>query len=568
MNNFKEKALLWCNSPFDTQTQKDVKILFNDPSKLEDAFYKELEFGTGGMRGIMGVGTNRINKYTLAKAAQGLSSFLKSKFKKDKIKVVIAYDCRHNNELFSKIVSDVLLANNIDVYLYSSLRTTPQLSFSVRHLNANCGIVLTASHNPSDYNGFKVYWDDGGQLTHPLDKELMDKINGTIFDEILYDKKGRSSNIIDKDVDNAFYDTSINLGIQDNIKSRDIKIVYTPLHGSSIVSIPEVLRKVGYKSLIIVKEQAKPDGDFPTVKSPNPEDPKALKMAIDLAEIENAELVIGTDPDSDRLGVAVKNMQGKFTILNGNQTMLIMAHFLLSNREEKKLMKPEDYIASTIVSSSVIEKVANRFGVKFISTLTGFKWIGKEIEERKTQNFIFGGEESFGYLIGDEIRDKDAVTSSLLICEMASMLKTKNKNLYDYMIDCYKLYGPHKERLLSYKLEGITGELKIKEMMRKLRDNPPKKLNNQPVEIIEDYLNSTKSKVGIKHKYKINLPESDVLIFTLKDKSTIAVRPSGTEPKIKFYFSVNSKKFLNNDWELTEKELDNKIDSIIFDLNL
>ena len=568
MNNFKEKALLWCNSPFDTQTQKDVKILFNDPSKLEDAFYKELEFGTGGMRGIMGVGTNRINKYTLAKAAQGLSSFLKSKFKKDKIKVVIAYDCRHNNELFSKIVSDVLLANNIDVYLYSSLRTTPQLSFSVRHLNANCGIVLTASHNPSDYNGFKVYWDDGGQLTHPLDKELMDKINGTIFDEILYDKKGRSSNIIDKDVDNAFYDTSINLGIQDNIKSRDIKIVYTPLHGSSIVSIPEVLKKVGYKSLIIVKEQAKPDGDFPTVKSPNPEDPKALKMAIDLAEIENAELVIGTDPDSDRLGVAVKNIQGKFTILNGNQTMLIMAHFLLSNREEKKLMKPEDYIVSTIVSSSVIEKVANRFGVKFISTLTGFKWIGKEIEERKTQNFIFGGEESFGYLIGDKIRDKDAVTSSLLICEIASMLKSNNKSLYDYMIECYKLYGPYKERMISYTLDGISGEKKIKEMMKRYRYNPPEQINNQPVEFIKDYLNSTKTEISSKIKSKIPLPKSDVVIFKLKDNSNIAIRPSGTEPKIKFYFSVSSKSFRNNDWESTEKELDKKIDSIIFDLNL
>lgn len=568
MNNFKEKALLWCNSPFDIQTQKDVKILLNDPSKLEDAFYKELEFGTGGMRGIMGVGTNRINKYTLAKATQGLSSFLKSKFKKDRIKVVIAYDCRHNNELFSKIVSDVLLANNIDVYLYSSLRTTPQLSFSVRHLNANCGIVLTASHNPSEYNGFKVYWDHGGQLTPPIDKELMDKINETTFEEILYETKGRSSNIINKDLDDAFYNTCINLGIQENIKSRDIKIVYTPIHGSSILSIPEVLKKVGYESLIVVNEQAKPDGAFPTVKSPNPEDPEALKMAIDLAKIENADLVIGTDPDSDRLGVAVKNIQGKFTILNGNQTMLIMAHFLLSNREENKLTKPEDYIASTVVSSGVMEKVANRFGVKFITTLTGFKWIGKEIEKRKTQNFVFGGEESFGYLIGDKIRDKDAVTSSLLICEIASMLKAKNKNLYDYMIDCYKLYGPHKERLLSYKLDGITGELKIKEMMRNFRDNPPIKLNNQPVIIIEDYLNSTKLKVSTKHKYKINLPKSDLIIFTLKDNSTIAVRPSGTEPKIKFYFSSTSKSFVNNDWELTEKELDSKIDSIIFDLNL
>jgi len=568
MTKIKKKALEWCKSPFDSQTQKDVKLLFNHPDELEDAFYKELEFGTGGMRGIMGVGTNRINKYTLGKATQGLSLFLKSKFTEDKIKVVIAYDCRHNNELYSKIVSNIFLANDIEVYLYSSLRTTPQLSYSVRHLNANCGVVLTASHNPSNYNGFKVYWKDGGQLTPPLDKELMDKINSTNFKEILFEGTNENLNIIDKKLDNAFIDTCIKLAKQDDIKSRDIKIIYTPLHGSSIVSIPKVLKKVGYQSLIVVDEQAEPDGAFPSVKSPNPEEPEALKMAIDIAKIENADLVIGTDPDSDRLGVAVKNKKEKFTILNGNQTMLIMAHFLLNNREEKGLINYADYIASTIVSSPIMEKVANRFRVKFLTTLTGFKWIGKEIEERKTQNFIFGGEESFGYLIGDKIRDKDAVTSSLLICEIASMLKVKDKNLYDYMIECYKLYGPHKERMISYTLDGISGERKIKEMMKRFRDNPPEKINNQPVEFIKDYLNSTKTKISSRIKSKISLPKSDVIIFKLKDNSNIAIRPSGTEPKIKFYFSVSSKSFKNNDWESTEKELDKKIDSIIFDLNL
>ena len=568
MNKIIEKALQWCKPPFDIQTQKDVKFLFDHPDKLEDAFYKELEFGTGGMRGIMGVGTNRINKYTLGKATQGLSSFLKSKFIEDKIKVVIAYDCRHNNELFSKIVSNVLLANGIEVYMYSSLRTTPQLSYSVRYLNANCGIVLTASHNPPEYNGFKVYWKDGGQLVPPFDKELMDEINSISFDEILFKGLNDNLKIIDKELDDAFIDTCTNLAIQDDIKSNNIKIVYTSLHGSSIVSIPEVLKRAGYKSLIIVNEQAKPDGGFPTVKSPNPEEPEALKMAIDIAKVENADVVIGTDPDSDRLGVAVKNKKEKFTILNGNQTMLIMAHFLLSKRKEKGLIDSKDYIASTIVSSSIMKKVANRFGIKYLTTLTGFKWIGKEIEERKDQNFIFGGEESCGYLIGNKIRDKDAVTSALLICEIVAVLKAKGKTLYDYMIECYKLYGPHKERLISYKLDGISGEKKIKEMMKNFRNNPPKKINNQSIYFIEDYLNSSKTDVNTKIKYEISLPESDVIIFTLKDNSNIAIRPSGTEPKIKFYFGVNSKNFKNNDWELTEKELDKKIDSIIFDLNL
>ena len=568
MIEIKKKALKWCKLPFDSQTQKDVKALFDYPDQLEDAFYKDLEFGTGGMRGIMGVGTNRINKYTLGKAAHGLSLYLKSKFPESIIKVVIAYDCRHNNKLFSKIISNVLLANDIEVYLFSSLRTTPELSYSVRHLKANCGIVLTASHNPPEYNGFKVYWKDGGQIAPPYEEELMEKINSISFNEILFNGTNDKLNLIDKEIDDAFIETSTQLAKQDDLKLRNIKIVYTPLHGTSIMSIPQVLKKAGHESLIIIDEQSKPDGSFPTVKSPNPEEPDALQMAINRAKKENADIVIGTDPDSDRLGISVKNKQEEFVILNGNQTMLLMAHFILKKRKEKGLLSSKDFIASTIVSSPVMQKVANNFGVECLITLTGFKWIGKEIEERKDQNFIFGGEESFGYLIGDKIRDKDAVTSALLICEIVSVLKTKEKTLYDFMIECYKLYGPYKERLISYKLEGLSGEIKIKNMMENYRNNPPNKINNQFIISIQDYLNSTKTNVKSKTVNDINLPKSDVIIYTLNDNSKIAIRPSGTEPKIKFYFSVNNKDFKNNCWESTEEELDKRIDSIISDLNL
>ena len=568
MKEIKEKALQWCEYPFDKKTQSDVKALFNHPSELKDAFYKDLEFGTGGIRGIMGVGTNRINKYTLGKTTQGLSLYLKKIYPNDKIKVIIAYDCRHNNDLYSKIVSSILLANDIKVYMFSSLRTTPELSFSVRYLKAHCGIVLTASHNPPEYNGFKVYWKDGGQIVPPHDLELMKKINSINFDEIIFKGGNEKVNLVDQELDKAFIKTSVKTAFQDQLKSKNLKIVYTPLHGTSVMSIPQVLKKAGHKLVTTIEEQAKPDGSFPTVKSPNPEEPEALKMAIDKALIINADIVIGTDPDSDRIGIAIKNKKGEFMILNGNQAMLIMAHFILSIRKEKGLIKPNDYIASTIVSSPVMKKVANYFGIEYIETLTGFKWIGKEIELRKNQNFIFGGEESFGYLIGSEVRDKDAVTSALLICEIAAILKLKGETLYDLMIECYRLYGPHKERLVSYKKVGKSGEENIKKMMYSFRNSPPKKINNQYLTSIDDFLNSTNNNLLNKQINKIFLPKSNVVTYTLQDDSRISIRPSGTEPKIKFYFSVNSKSFTNNEWLSTEKELDKRIDSIILDLKL
>lgn len=568
MTKIIKKAQIWCRYPFDDETQKKVKELYNFPDLLEDAFYKDIEFGTGGMRGVMGVGTNRINKYTLGKVTQGLALYLKSEYKKDKIKVVIAYDCRNNNISFSDIVSNILLANNIEVFLFSSLRTTPQLSFTVRYLEANCGIVLTASHNPPEYNGFKVYWKDGGQLTYPHDKNLMTRINSVKFEQIIFKTKNRYANYLDKEIDDAFINTCIKIGKQDECVKRDIKIVYTPLHGTSIKSIPQVLNKAGYNFLTTITQQSEPNGNFPTVKSPNPEEPEALEMAIKKATKINADIVLGTDPDSDRLGVSVKNKKGKYIILNGNQTMLIIANFLLNSRKKRGILNKNDYIASTIVSSPIMEKVARNFGIECVWTLTGFKWISKEIEIRKNQNFIFGGEESFGYLVGSKIRDKDAVTPALVICEIASILKNKEKTLYDYMIECYKLFNPHKERLLSYKIEGVNGEKEIKNMMFNFRNDPPKKINGQKVITIDDYLNSTSKSLINSQINKLNLPKSDVISYRLIDNTKISIRPSGTEPKIKFYISVSLDKLINNDWELTENQLDNRINSIIKDLDL
>tara|TARA_B100000686_G_C16805386_1_gene989755 strand:- start:9824 stop:11527 length:1704 start_codon:yes stop_codon:yes gene_type:complete len=564
----KKSALEWCRAPFDLNMQNQVKSLINKETELKDAFYKDIEFGTGGIRGIMGPGTNRINKYTLGKVAQGLSLYLKDQFRYKKIKAVIAYDSRNKSEYFAQIVANILSANSIQVFLFNSLRSTPQLSYTIRSLKANCGIVITASHNPPDYNGFKLYWKDGGQIVPPKDIELEEIINSIKYNEILFEGKKDKLTHLGKNTDAQFHKVCISLAKQKTNSKRDIKIVFTSLHGTSINSIPVILEKVGYKNISIVKEQSTPNGNFPTVLSPNPEEPEALKIAVNQAQKENAEIVIGTDPDSDRLGIAVKNEDGDFILLNGNQTMMIMSHFLLSVRKEKKLINSKDYIASTIVSSPVIKKVASYFKINCILTLTGFKWIGKEIENRKNENFIFGGEESFGYLIGNKIRDKDAITSALLACEIGSVLKCQGKTIFDFMIECYKIYGPYKERLINKIFTGKSGAEKIHKMMSNFRKNPPKTINESKLESVEDYLFSYKYCLKKNKKYKLNLPKANVLIYILKDKSKIAIRPSGTEPKIKFYISVNKKNFKYNNWKLTELELEKRIDSIVKELKL
>ena len=552
----------WLTPFFDEDTQHTIKeMIAHDPEGLEDSFYKNLEFGTGGMRGIMGVGDNRINKYTLGKNTQGLSNYMKRQFPNKPIKVAIAYDCRHNSKKLAKIVADVFAANGIGVYLFSDLRATPELSFAVRHLKCQCGIVLTASHNPPEYNGYKVYWEDGGQIVPPQDDEIVSEINSLNYTDIKFKADESLITLIDTEVDNAFAEASIKNGsFNASQKTKDnLKIVFTSLHGTSITMIPKVLKEAGYKDVHIVEEQATPDGDFPTVKSPNPEEPEALKMAIELADRIQADIVIGTDPDCDRLGIVVRNANGKMTILNGNQAMAVKTHFLLEQWKKQNRLNGKQFIASTIVSTPMIKKIATKFGVEYKEGLTGFKWIAKMVKDFPELDFIGGGEESFGYMVGDFVRDKDAVTATLLACEIAAIQKEKGSSMYAYLQKIYKEVGYYKEHLISVVKKGKKGAEEISEIMKQLRQNPYKEIAGSKVVRIEDYSKDEAVNVMKGISEKLNIPLSNVLIYTTEDGSKIAARPSGTEPKIKFYISVNAEK---------EEMLQKKIDSIIAHLNM
>ena len=556
----------WLSDPFDQETQNLVKKLMKYPEKLEDAFYTSLNFGTGGIRGIMGVGTNRINKYTLGKSTQGLSRFLKKKYPKEQLKVVIAFDCRHQSQSLAKIVADVFTANGIYCYLFSELRPTPELSFAVRHLKTHCGIVLTASHNPPEYNGYKVYGKDGGQLVPPDDKSVINEIEKTTYKEIQYAGNTNLLKYINHDLDIAYHQAVLeDAKIHDKDKSQ-IKIVFTPIHGTSITAVPQVLKKAGYKKVFIVKEQEKPNGNFPTVISPNPEEKEALNLAVGLAEQKKADIVFGTDPDSDRLGIVVRDFNQKPFYLNGNQIMVVLTEYILSKKKAKKLLNENHFIASTIVSTPMIEIIAKAYKVKFKSCLTGFKWIAQLIETHPELNFIAGGEESFGYLVGNKIRDKDAVSAILLACELASELKSKGKSIYDFLLECYEKYGFYQEKLVSITKKGKSGANAISKLMEGFRDTPPKKIGGILIQTIEDYKNSSHINLKNQQKKEIDLPQADVLVFILEDGSRISLRPSGTEPKIKFYFSVNTS--FNNTQSLSiyQKELGQKIDLFINDL--
>lgn len=560
-----ERVNKWLTPFFDSETQHTIKeMIAHDPEGLEDSFYKNLAFGTGGMRGVMGVGDNRINKYTLGKNTQGISNYLKQKFTNKEIKVAIAYDCRHNSKSLAKVVADAFSANGIKVYLFSDLRPTPELSFAVKYLNCQCGIVLTASHNPPEYNGYKVYWEDGGQLVPPQDGEIISEINNLEYSDINFEGNSDLIEYIDQEVDGAFAKASLKNGsFSTSQKAKDnLKIVFTSLHGTSITMIPRVLEDAGYKNVTVVEAQATPDGDFPTVVSPNPEEPEALEMALEIAKSQDADIVIGTDPDCDRLGIAVKNNEGNLELLNGNQAMVVKTHFLLEQHKKQGSLSETDFIASTIVSTPMMQQIASDYGIDCKIGLTGFKWIAKMVKDYPSQNFIGGGEESFGFMVGDFVRDKDAVTATLLACEIAAQKKEIGSSVYLYLEELYNKYGYYQEKLVSLVKKGKKGAEEISHIMKTMREEPFSEIAGSKVTIIEDYLNGTSLDTETKEVSSIDIPRSNVLIYYTEDGSKIAARPSGTEPKIKFYLSV----YTSNPTQ--KQHLESRIQAILSHLNI
>ncbi len=568
MDTILSTAKSWLTPVFDKETRDEVEKIINTNSEdLKDRFFKDLEFGTGGMRGVMGVGTNRINKYTLGKSTQGLSNYLNKVYSGQEIKTVIAYDCRHNSDTLARTVAEVFTANGIKVYLFTELRTTPALSFAVKHLNCHAGIVLTASHNPPEYNGYKVYWTDGGQIVPPQDGEIIAEINKLSFEDIKFHANENLIEYIDKEADEAFISASLKNGSFNAKGKEDFKIVFTSLHGTTITAVPEVLKRAGYKNVTLIEEQSKPDGNFPTVISPNPEEPEALTLAVKKAEDIGADMVIGTDPDGDRLGIAVRNLEGQIELLNGNQTMVLMTKFLLDQRK-KKGFKGNEFIASTIVSTPMMASLANAYRVEYKSALTGFKWIAKMVKDFPEQNFVGGGEESFGFMVGDFVRDKDAVTATLLACEIAADAKANGSSFYKELIDCYVHYGFYKEKLISLTKKGISGAEEIKQMMIDFKQNPVKSIDGSMVVAVEDYNTATSTNIKTGKVTQLDIPKSNVLILITEDGTRMAARPSGTEPKIKFYFSINATLDKAENFKKVDAELDAKINRILSELKL
>jgi phosphoglucomutase len=567
------KAGSWLGKEFNEETRKEVReMLEKDEKKLIDAFYQDLEFGTGGLRGIMGAGTNRMNIYTLGMATQGLSNYIIKQCGSTGIRVAIAHDCRNNSRYFAETTANIFSANGFEVYLFESLRPTPELSFAIRHYKCQSGVVITASHNPPEYNGYKAYWDDGGQVVAPHDDGIIDKVRKiTSVNDIKFNGRKEKIKIIGKETDKLFLDEVLKMSLNPAIikKFSDIPIVYTPIHGTGITLVPPALNMFGFRNIINVPEQDITDGNFPTVKSPNPEEPDALKLAIKKATETNAELVMATDPDADRLGLAVKNSKGEFILLNGNQTGVILIWYILSQYKEKKKYSGNEYIIKTIVTSDLIEKIAEGFNVEYFNVLTGFKFFAELIRENEgTKKYIGGGEESYGFLPGDYVRDKDAVGSCALAAEVTAWAKSNNMSLFELLLDIYVKYGFYKEKLINIVRKGIEGADQIKAMMTEYRNNPPKKINNSQVVKLNDYEKQVSYDIIKGTKTSINLIKSDVLQFFLADGTKISVRPSGTEPKIKFYFSVNIKFESADKFEATEKILDKRIADIIHDMKL
>ncbi len=569
-----KKANTWLEGDFDKETKNEVKqLLSNNPKELTEAFYKDLEFGTGGLRGIMGVGTNRMNKYTVGMATQGFANFLnKNNVGKGKIKVAIAYDCRNNSKFFTQIAAEVLSANNIETYIFNELQPTPLLSYAVRRLKCQGGIVITASHNPKEYNGYKVYGEDGGQLISPQDKQVIEEVKSIKnINEVKFNKISENIKIIPEEIIDQYLIDIASLSLSPEIikKHSDIKIVFSPIHGTTYKLGPMALNSFGFKNVINVPEQDVTDGNFPTVTYPNPEEEAALKMALDKANEKDADIVMATDPDGDRVGIAVKDLNNEFVTLNGNQTAAIIIYYILEQWKANNNIKGKEYIVKTIVTSEILCEIAKYYNVECFDVLTGFKYIAeiiRNLEDKK--QFIAGGEESYGYLIGDLARDKDAVISCCFIAEAAAWAKENNKSLYELLIDIYVKFGLYKEKLISITKKGKEGLEEIQGMMNEYRENPPLQINNSKVVLIKDYKLSVEKNLVSKSESKIELPVSNVIQIFLEDGSKITMRPSGTEPKIKFYFGVMDKLESANDYIMLNSKLESHIDSITSSLNI
>ena len=573
VDKIREKARAWLKEEFNEQTRTEVReMLEKDEKKLIDAFYQDLEFGTGGLRGIMGAGTNRMNIYTLGMATQGLANYIIKHCGNKGIKVAIAYDCRNNSKYFADTTADIFSANGFEVYLFESLRPTPELSYAIRHYKCHSGVVITASHNPPEYNGYKVYWNDGGQVVAPHDTGIIDEVRKIkSVREIRFERISRKIILIGKETDNLFLNEVLKMSINPEVirKFSNIGIVYTPIHGTGLMLVPPALKMFGFKNVINVPEQDVNDGNFPTVRSPNPEEPDALRMAIAKAIETGAELVMATDPDADRLGIAVKNKTGEFILLNGNQTAVILVWYTLSQFSERKKYKGNEYIIKTIVTTDLLERIAEGFNVEYFNVLTGFKYFAELIRENEgKKKYIGGGEESYGFLPGEYVRDKDAVASCALVAEAAAWAKSNGKSLFELLLDIYVKYGFYKEKLINIVRKGKEGADEIKTMMTGYSTNPPEKINNSKVIRIDDYEKQISHDILNGTHSAIDLIKSDVLQFFLEDGTKISVRPSGTEPKIKFYFSVNTKLASPDKFNETEKILDQRISDIIKDLKL
>jgi len=568
-----QKVATWLAGNYDEATKAAIRDMqANQPNELEESFYRNLEFGTGGLRGIMGVGTNRINKYTIGMATQGFANYLAKAYPGEKISVAIGHDSRNNSRFFAETTAQVFAANGFAVYLFEALRPTPELSFAIRNLGCKAGVVCTASHNPKEYNGYKAYWNDGGQLVPPHDKNVITEVEAIqSVDDVKWSGGESNITLMGNNMDEAYIKMVKSLSVYPEViaAQKDLKIVYTPIHGTGITLVPKVLESFGFSNVHVVEEQSTPDGNFPTVKYPNPEESETMSIGLAKAKALDADILLGTDPDADRVGVGVKNHKGEWVLMNGNQTAVLAFAYMMEARRAKGVANSNDMVITTIVTTEMINEVAKQNNVACYNVLTGFKWIAELIKEKEgKENYVIGGEESFGLMIGDQIRDKDAVSAVALLCEMAAYEKSKGKSLFDKMIELYVQYGFYYENLISITKKGMNGQQEIAQMMEGYRQSPPSTINGSKVATLLDYELQKGTNLITGATWKISLPKSNVLQFITEDGSKISARPSGTEPKIKFYFSVNTQ--LANAAEFDEKYalLQNKINGIIADMNL